>query len=64
MISGASGSTAFFLQPYEELVQMQWSVYQPDSQAGHLLSSLKTGFKAALKQKKIIEKNSKSLKRP
>lgn len=32
MISGALGSTAFFLQPYEELVQMQWSVYGPDSQ--------------------------------
>eukprot|EP00434_Breviolum_minutum_P011530 symbB.v1.2.010166.t1/scaffold659.1/size175721/7 len=31
-ISGASGSTAFFLQPYEELVQMNWSVYEPDSQ--------------------------------
>eukprot|EP00913_Durusdinium_trenchii_P023653 g22223.t1 len=30
-ISGADGSDAFFLQPYEELVQMQWSVYQPDS---------------------------------
>ncbi|CAE7409161.1 chlP [Symbiodinium necroappetens] len=33
MISGASGSTAFFLQPYEELVEMQWSVYDsPDAQ--------------------------------
>ncbi|CAE7260081.1 unnamed protein product [Symbiodinium pilosum] len=33
MISGASGSTAFFLQPYEELVEMQWSEYDsPDAQ--------------------------------